>query len=124
MEGAFIMSKNYLLEQASGLIKERYPQVDKIVFKFHYHDSDGLAEDSEETFNRNPESYAYFEFECPYRECIDGGFDLSKEVTEMLKSKKEEIDGEKICMGWQDRERVNKHRCWCELTFEIKATYK
>lgn len=118
------MPKNYNLEQASGFIKDRYPFVKKIVFEFHYHDIDGLAKDSEETFYKNPEHYAYFQFECPYKECINGGFDLRTEIFDMLKNKKVKISGKKICMGWQDRERIGKHRCLCELTYKIKADYK
>jgi len=118
------MSKDYFLEQASGFIKDKYSYIDEITFNFSYHDPDGLAKDSKETFHKKPDSYAYFKFECPYRECINGGFDLTIEVIEMLKTKKEEITGRKLCMGWQDKERVGQHHCWCELTFKINAKYK
>ena len=118
------MSKNYISEQASGFIKDRYPLVKEITFEFHYHDPDGLEEDSEKIYHRLPNNYAYFQFECLYKECVGGGFDLNSEVNGMLRNREVVISGNKTCQGWQDKERVGQNRCWCKLAYLIKAEYK
>lgn len=116
--------KDFIAMKNSGLIKDQYPNVKEINFELKYHDSDNMVDDSEKTLSWGPKNYAYFEFDCPYWECVDGGFDLSNEIINMLKEKKAQITGKKLCQGWQDRERVGQHRCWCELTYQISTNYK
>lgn len=54
---------------------------------------------------------------CPMRECVEGGFDLRAQYN------RSELDvecsGASVCQGWQDKERINKHRCLCKLQWEM-----
>ena len=54
---------------------------------------------------------------CPMRECVGGGFDLRSQFNTS------ELDigcsDSSVCQGWQDKERINKHRCLCELHWEM-----
>ena len=115
---------NHFEKQFCKTIKEGYSGVSKIKLFFRYHDNDNMVKDSDKEIVIIPESTAFFKFDCPYRECIDGGFDLTIEVTDMLKSHKNIISGQKICNGWQDKERINIHHCLCKLTYKIEAYYK
>ena len=105
-------------------IEEQYPQVEGLKFEFHYRDPDGLATPSSKTFTWSPANLAFFEFECPYLECVDGGHDLTESVSKMLNNDQAECSGTICCQGWQDPERKGQHRCWCELQFKITVTYK
>ena len=54
---------------------------------------------------------------CPMRECIEGGFDLRSQLAEPgLKIGR---SGVAVCQGWQDKERINKHRCLNELHWKV-----
>lgn len=58
-----------------------------------------------------------FFIKCPMRECVEGGFVLRSQ------SNKSELDigcsGSSLCQGWQDKDRINKHRCLCELQWKM-----
>jgi len=57
-------------------------------------------------------------------ECIAGGFDLSDAVSDVVVTRRDESSGTILCKGWQDRERLNQHRCFLEMKYKITATYK
>lgn len=54
---------------------------------------------------------------CPMRECLQGGFDLRSLRAES--GLKIGSSGVLMCQGWQDKERINKHRCLYELHWEV-----
>jgi hypothetical protein len=54
---------------------------------------------------------------------VDGGHDLTGPIDEMIGEHGAECSGTIRCQGWQDRERIGKHRCWCELTYTVKCVY-
>jgi len=107
----------------AGYIKDWYPQVKTLTFELNYRDPDGLAQPSSETYTRGPEHSAFLKIQCPYRECINGGYDLTELISDMLNNNKLECHGKVSCQGWQDRNRIGKYRCLCELTYKITATY-
>lgn len=109
--------------QMAGKLGERYPKLRMLSFEFKYHDPDGMVQDSTQRMAWGPDQQALFEFKCPYWECVSGGHDLGAPIRAMLQDSKAELSGKLACQGWQDQERVGKHRCWCELTYTIKAEY-
>lgn len=108
----------------AGKIKDSYPEVKELIFEFYFEDPDKLAKPSNKKFNREKEGSALFEFDCPYWECVGGGFDLSQPISNMIKYKNNECNGQIFCQGWQDRERINKYHCLCQLTYKITAKYE
>lgn len=55
--------------------------------------------------------------ECPMRECVDGGFNLG--IQRNGSGLEIGCSGSIVCQGWEDKQRINKHRCLCELHYEI-----
>lgn len=108
----------------NGLIKDRYPNVMSITFQMNYKDPDGLASPSYKEKSFKEDDSAYFNFNCPYRECIKGGHDLNSVVSGILQDNINEYTRNSTCQGWQDRERINKHRCLGELNYKIIVKYK
>ena len=105
-------------------LKERYPNVleIKVRMSFEPYDSEdrNLLNDKEESFC--PGSRAFFEFACPFCECIGGGFELL-DVSEMVAKGKTEVSGTAICKGWQDLERINKFQCRLKMNYRITVIY-
>jgi hypothetical protein len=105
------------------LIKDRFPILASLSMHMTFEEPDwgGNPSPKQETFG--PKSKAFFEIECPYYECISGGFNLSSAVIKLVNTRGTESSGTIICQGWQDRERINKHRCLLKMKYKITATY-
>ncbi len=106
----------------SPTLGEQYPNVKSISLSVTYLDPDD-GKTIKETRNWNLDSKAYFVIDCPYRECVGGGFDISKLVVDAINQGEAESTGELTCQGWQDKERVNKHSCLLKGKFKISIQY-
>lgn len=113
----------HLRMMTAGFIKDRYPFVKTIQLCLEFHDSESGREESKETRNLLPEHSALFELPCGYWECVQGGFDLGAPIDTMLTKRQPSISGELVCQGWQDRERIEKHRCLRKLIYRVNAEY-
>lgn len=120
---AYLSSLKDLEKRIKGHIKDNYPQVNSIIFEMKYKDPDFLCTPEPKTYKRKSDDYAYFKFDCPFIECIDGGYDLDLVVYSMMENHETEKEGMLKCQGWQDAERINKNRCLCELDYKIMIEY-
>lgn len=66
-----------------------------------------------------PEDKAFFELKCPFRECVEGGFDFESAVREAIRTGQAAATDSKTCEGWQDQERIGKYRCLLKVRYEI-----
>ncbi len=108
----------------SPLLKEKYPKVTSISVEMSFKDSDGKCDFESKKEIYSQESKAFFKIECPYRECVSGGFNFSFDIDKLVTSHLDKLDGTITCQGWQDKERIGKHRCFLELNYTISAKYK
>jgi|APSaa5957512535_1039671.scaffolds.fasta_scaffold29284_1 hypothetical protein len=113
----------------AGFIKDIYPELKEINFEFKIENPDGLSispnyKPSYSKSKRLPQHSACFQFECKDRECVNGGFNLTKEIKNMIQVHKLESSGQLICQGWQDPQRINQHHCLIELNYIIRILYK
>ncbi|TET46102.1 hypothetical protein E3J62_05305 [candidate division TA06 bacterium] len=105
------------------LLKEKFPQLASLVIEMTFQEPDWGSNPSPRQENYGPGSKAFFEMTCPYVECISGGFNLSSAVSKLVASGEIESSGFLTCHGWQDRERVNKHRCLLKMEYKIIGNY-
>jgi len=103
-------------------MKDLYPQVQSLEFDLTFSGEDIVSPPP----SRNLEKYvtdscAFFEFDCSYRDCIDGGFDLTGVVTDMVEKGKTECSGDLFCQGRQEGRR---NLCFHRLTYKIVVKYK
>lgn len=61
---------------------------------------------------------------CPQRECVDGGFDLSNAIGDVVHARKSSGHVRLVCDGWQDEERRDQYRCRFGLECDIAVTYR
>jgi hypothetical protein len=66
---------------------------------------------------------ALFHIACPFRECVTGGFYLDPAVRDVVRAQATSASGERVCQGWENLERVGKHRCWLKARYEIQIKY-
>ena len=108
------------------LIKDKFPVLASLSIDMAFEYPDWGVNPNPNQENFGPEDKAFFEFQCPDRECIrgkKGGFNLSDAVSKLVKGHLEEAQGTIICQGWQDRERIGSHRCLWKMKYKITATY-
>jgi len=117
------IQSRYFRGSKAQLIRKVYPDVERIVIDLSFQDFDEKCNPSPKQLIFTPESKAFFEIECPFLECVLGGFDFSSDVRRCIESKTNSISGESKCHGWQDRERINKHRCLLKAHFTISVNY-
>ncbi len=104
----------------SPSVKELYSQVDSIEVEMNFNNPDGGGDPVAKKESYSQASKAFFKIDCPHVECVSGGFNLSSAISDLISSEKVRIEGGIVCQGWQDRERINKHRCLHELKYTIK----
>jgi len=123
---------NYEQQQASirwqefsnaRLMRDIDPTVTCLRIEMEFIDPDMWRKPSSRTYSFTPDRPGYFKIECAQGECMYGGFDLTTAVREAIRNKTGEISGKFMCMGWQDRERINKHRCLFECHYRIIVAY-
>ena len=103
---------------------EKYPNVEQITVNMNFKDQDGFKAPEERTITFLSDSRAHFDLDCPYRECIGGGFNLTDIISRMISVGQSELADKLNCQGWQDLERLNKYHCLLELQFKITVQYK
>ncbi len=83
----------------SGLISEHFPEVSNIIINVkNLHGKKNPITISRD-FRFWPDSSAYFTLECLIKGCMNGGFDLTKAITTMIKNQKDSVEGELCCKG-------------------------
>lgn len=108
----------------SPLLKEKYPKVSSISVEMNFKDSDGMGDPKPDKKEFSRESNAFFKIECPYRECVSGGFDFSSDIDKLVTSGLDKLDGSITCQGWQDKERIGRHHCFLKLNYTISVKYE
>jgi hypothetical protein len=91
------MQERTKLKHEAGSIATHFPEVAKIVMKMTY--SQKGSNSILRTFYYNPSSSAFFMINCLRKDCVDGGFDLTKVVSAMIKNHTVETKGELTCKG-------------------------
>jgi len=82
----------------AGFVATHYPEVASIVISMTYNQR-GIAKALPRTVNFFPGSYALFRVDCLNKECVDGGFDLSRVIDTMIRNRRGTAKGDLCCEG-------------------------
>jgi len=107
--------------QWSSTLAERYPAVASIRINVQF-STDSLIHGTPQPkeLNFRPDEKAYFHLQCPWKnQCVHGGFDFSEGVQQALKSSTNAAEGRLLCEGWEDQERIGRHRCMLEALYRV-----
>lgn len=91
--------RNKQLKLEAGLISERFPEVSDIVMQMTYYQNAANPVLMSRTINFWPSHHAYFNMDCMKKDCLDGGFDLTSVVLDMIKHRKKSAKGKMKCNG-------------------------
>lgn len=104
-------------------ISDRYPGVAKIAINLSSRASFEKTEPTIRGFSMGPDALANFVFRCKNTECIDGGFELTDEIDQMVESFDTNAHGRRVCQGWNGKDNIGHQRCYYELNFVINVSY-
>jgi len=82
----------------AGLLSTRFPEVANIVISMVYNQT-GLNKSLLRTVNFFPGSSAFFRVDCVNKDCVDGGFDLTKVITGIVGKHGKTAKGKLNCEG-------------------------
>jgi hypothetical protein len=96
---AMMEKKQEIMQQRrdSGSVATNFPEVANIIMHMTYNQRG--AKSILRTFNFTPGSYAFFVVNCLRQDCVDGGFDLTQVVTNMIRNRRIEVKGSLSCTG-------------------------
>lgn len=102
-------------ELKAGIISDRFPEVSNIVINMKYvkEGTTSLLR----TLNFYPESHAFFRMSCLGEGCEDGGLDLTRVITSMIKKHKTSAKGKLSCKN-NDPAAVH-----ADMAYEISMKY-
>jgi hypothetical protein len=111
--------KNKQLKLEAGLISERFPEVTDIVVQMTYYQNAANPVLMSRTINFWPSHHAYFNMDCMKKDCIDGGFDLTSVIVDMIKHRKKSSKGKLKCNGSVSPP-ISEH---ASISYEITIAY-
>jgi len=82
----------------AGVVATHFPEVAGISISMTYNQR-GIAQSLPRTVNFFPSSCALFKVDCLNKDCVDGGFDLSRVITAMIGNHREVVKGNLSCDG-------------------------
>jgi hypothetical protein len=108
------------MNEAAGLVSDRFPSVAGMVIKMTYYQGSVKSPLMIRTVNIYPTSYANFKMTCMTKGCTDGGFELSAIVEKMVKTQTKVSKGSLLCSGNADTLSKGHAR----IEFEAVIRYK
>ncbi len=105
--------------QAVATVAKQFPAVSEIAVELRFADQDGKRMASPYKRIFAPAMQAFFDFPCPIKECVGGGFNLSADIPAAVASKTEVTTGSHSCQGRRPRPEAKDARCLLELKYEV-----
>lgn len=113
--------RHYLAAPELG---EKFPSIKEVTIDLRFRDPDGKANPSPYKRIFDADMQAFFEFSCPMRDCVGGGYSLSGVIMEALSRRRSDISGSLPCEGKRPREKGADPCCDIELRYQVKVRRK
>jgi hypothetical protein len=109
---------------ASPTLAEKYRKLKSLTVNVGYFAPEGITQQRQLTYNVNlGHAKSVFRLDCPNGECVQGDFELTKELAAATGKRTKTVEGELRCKGWQNRESIKKTKCNHMLRYKLKLGY-
>ncbi|MGH8481653.1 MAG: hypothetical protein ACRES8_04250, partial [Nevskiaceae bacterium] len=109
---------------AAPTIAQTFPGVDELAVRMRFDDPEGKVKPQPYAQVFSPDMQAFFQFQCPLRDCTGGGFDLTAAVPRGLARKGAVTAGSLVCSGKRKRPHGETSRCDLRLDYEFGVAGK
>lgn len=104
---------------AAPKMAEAFPDADELAVRMRFEDPEGKVKPQPYAQVFAPDMQAFFQFQCPLRDCTGGGFDLTTAVPRGLTRKNAVTTGSATCTGQRKRSHGPTARCDLRLDYEL-----
>ena len=109
---------------AAHLMAEQFPDLQELAVRIRFSDPEGRQKPQPYAQIFAAEMRAFFRFQCPLKDCVDGGFDLTSAVQRGLSRKDADRSGTLTCAGRRRRTSGGTDRCNLQLDYELMTVNK
>jgi hypothetical protein len=99
----------------ADLVSARFPDVSRIVVKMQY--KHPKTPSMLRTLNYRPGSQAFFKMSCLGEGCVDGGLDMTRIISKMIRGHEKSVQGDIRC---QNRDPAAIH---ANIAYKVSITY-
>jgi hypothetical protein len=99
----------------AGSVATRFPEVASIIMNMTYKQNGSRS--IPRTFHFAPNSDAFFVVNCLRQDCVDGGFDLTHVITEMVRNRRVDAKGALGCKG------TDSSTSHSDIVYEVAIQY-
>ena len=108
----------------SATLEAAFPEVKALTVVLTHYDYNGSRKSGDIKYRVDlAHAKSVFRFNCANRECVEGDFDLSRELAQAIAGRSESVNGELRCQGWRTHSLIGTVRCDDLLRFELLIDY-
>jgi hypothetical protein len=109
---------------AAPTLAKKYHKLKSLKVSVGYFAPGGVTEQRQLTYDVNlGHAKSVFRLDCPNAECVQGDFELTKELAAAAAKRAKTVEGELRCAGWLNRESIKKTKCNHVLRYKLKLAY-
>lgn len=101
-----------------------YAGVKEVAVEMRFSDAEGKQQPSPRGVSFAPDMHAFFQFGCPMRDCVGGGFDATEDLQHALAKRKSGYTGTLTCEGNRPRGGFKTMRCNLQLHYTLTIRAK
>ena len=110
---------------ASPSLSEKYSKLKSLTVNVGYFAPKGLTKYRTLTYDVNlSHARSVFRLDCCNAECVQGDFELTKELSAAAAKRTKTVAGELCCQGWQNSLSIKKVKCNHVLRYQLKLGYR
>jgi len=109
---------------ASPTLAEKYRKLKSLKVSVGYYAPEGITQERQMTYEVNlGHAKSVFRLDCPNTECVQGDFELTKELAAAAAKRAKAVEGELRCKGWKHRASIKKTKCNHLIRYKLKLAY-
>ena len=110
--------------KASPSLAQKYQKLKSMTVNLAYSAPEGNSPPRQVTYTVNlSNAKSVIRFDCPNSECIQGDFELTKELAGAVANRRKLVEGELCCKGWRNKAGIRKTKCSQVLRYKLKLAY-
>ena len=109
---------------AAPSLAEKYGKLKSLTVSVSYFAPGGITKYRQITYDVTlSHAKSIFRLDCPNNECVQGDFDLTKELEAAATKRTKIVAGELCCNGWQNKAAIQKTKCNHVLRYKLKLGF-